>query len=591
MAKGSLRVNGIIVDTDGEIKASTGDSIVIREDDGSAVITVDTNGKTSIGGAMDVGVNDTGYDVKFFGAAAGAFMMWDEDADSLLVRGATADHATNSAGRIVLQTAQVGIADGDILGRLDFQAPDETQGGDGALVSAAIWAEADATFTATVNSTELVFATGASELAAEKMRITSDGKVGIGTSAPAVNLDFGTPGDATLKQLIGFRTNSNSRIGMGTAGSGMSLASYVPSDVTSSEGFVWGTISSSDGSTFAEKMRLDRTGKVGIGTSAPGWTTGTTYGNADIKLHILGTDDYNAEFTIETNDTTAGNNPSRLSFLRSRGTAASRGAVADNDTIGAIDFWGWNTYGTDHWSHGAQIASRVDGTPSSGSNDMPSDLVFSTSAENSGNPTERMVIASSGNVDIGGAAHPARRFSIKGAANDNSENTVEILNSDNTQIYKMQSDGIRTMPKQPAFCATISQYNNIATSSTIYLTGSERIDNNVDLAVNSAGTSFGSSGLVFTAPVTGSYQINFWAQFANNPSNAGYMRAVLNTSNHTYYTITGDATDDAYVTLSLSILADMDANDVASAAVYQDTGTVQIDIMGGQSGFSGYLVA
>ena len=66
MAKGSLRVNGIIVDTDGEIKASTGDSIVIREDDGSAVITVDTNGKTSIGGPMDVGVDDTGHDVKFF---------------------------------------------------------------------------------------------------------------------------------------------------------------------------------------------------------------------------------------------------------------------------------------------------------------------------------------------------------------------------------------------------------------------------------------------------------------------------------------------------------------------------------------------
>ena len=34
MAKGSLRVNGIIVDTDGEIKASSGESIVIRDDDG-----------------------------------------------------------------------------------------------------------------------------------------------------------------------------------------------------------------------------------------------------------------------------------------------------------------------------------------------------------------------------------------------------------------------------------------------------------------------------------------------------------------------------------------------------------------------------
>ena len=48
MAKGSLRVNGIIVDADGEIKASTGDSIVIREDDGSAVITVDTSGNVGI---------------------------------------------------------------------------------------------------------------------------------------------------------------------------------------------------------------------------------------------------------------------------------------------------------------------------------------------------------------------------------------------------------------------------------------------------------------------------------------------------------------------------------------------------------------
>ena len=55
MAKGSLRVNGIIVDTDGEIKASTGDAIVIREDDGSAVITVDTSGNTLINGDTFIG--------------------------------------------------------------------------------------------------------------------------------------------------------------------------------------------------------------------------------------------------------------------------------------------------------------------------------------------------------------------------------------------------------------------------------------------------------------------------------------------------------------------------------------------------------
>ena len=50
------------------------------------------------------------------------------------------------------------------------------------MVSASIWAEAEDTFDATGNETGIVFATGTSELAAEKMRLTNDGKVGIGTT-------------------------------------------------------------------------------------------------------------------------------------------------------------------------------------------------------------------------------------------------------------------------------------------------------------------------------------------------------------------------------------------------------------------------
>ena len=57
MAKGSLRVNGIIVSDDSEITASSGDSIVIREDDGSAVITVDTTGRVTFAdGTIDVDI-------------------------------------------------------------------------------------------------------------------------------------------------------------------------------------------------------------------------------------------------------------------------------------------------------------------------------------------------------------------------------------------------------------------------------------------------------------------------------------------------------------------------------------------------------
>ena len=125
-------------------------------------------------GTVQVGVDDTGHDVTFFGAAAGAKMLWDESENALFVRGATADHATTSAGRIVLQTNQAAVVDNDRIGQIDFQASGET-GSDALLVSASIWAEAEDTFDASGNETALVFACGSSELAAEKMRLTNSG--------------------------------------------------------------------------------------------------------------------------------------------------------------------------------------------------------------------------------------------------------------------------------------------------------------------------------------------------------------------------------------------------------------------------------
>ena len=221
MAKGTLRVNGVLIAEDihkivqesgdsggggtgvgdellletgfhilteasatAVIQANTGDNIVIREDDGTAVLTVDTNGRATFTGDTHVGTDDVGHDVKFHGATTGAYLEWDESADELEIRGGAA-----TAGKLLLSTAETTIVDGNEIGRINFQAPIETTGTDAILVGASIHAEADASFSSSVNSTELVFSTGASETAAEKMRITSDGKVGIGTSAPASSLD------------------------------------------------------------------------------------------------------------------------------------------------------------------------------------------------------------------------------------------------------------------------------------------------------------------------------------------------------------------------------------------------------------------
>ena len=56
------------------------------------------------------------------------------------------------------------------------------------MVGASIFAEADATFSSTVNSTDLVFATGDSDTATEKFRIDSTGQATFADGAIDVNI-------------------------------------------------------------------------------------------------------------------------------------------------------------------------------------------------------------------------------------------------------------------------------------------------------------------------------------------------------------------------------------------------------------------
>ena len=86
----------------------------------------------------------------------------------------------SSDGAILkLQSSDTTITDGSVLGAIEFSAPNEASGTDAILTSASIVAEADATFAADANNTDLVFKLGASEAAAEKMRLTHEGTLEI----------------------------------------------------------------------------------------------------------------------------------------------------------------------------------------------------------------------------------------------------------------------------------------------------------------------------------------------------------------------------------------------------------------------------
>jgi len=153
--------------------------------DGTANLdVVDIDGNVQIDGTVTVGVDDTGLDVKFFGASAGAFALWDESANLLDLRGATAA----GPGHLKLTTGELTVVDGNKLGQIDFQAPLESDGTDAVAVAASIWAEADDTFSTSVNNTDIVFATGKSAAATEKFRFTADNEIGI------AGANYGTDG-------------------------------------------------------------------------------------------------------------------------------------------------------------------------------------------------------------------------------------------------------------------------------------------------------------------------------------------------------------------------------------------------------------
>ena len=107
--------------------------------------------------------------------------------------------ADNSTAVITIQTGETDIQADDILGQIDFQAPDEALGTDAILVAAGISAKSEGDFSTSSNATSLIFKTGASETATEKVAVRSNGDVRILTDA--ATLAMGADQDVTIKHV------------------------------------------------------------------------------------------------------------------------------------------------------------------------------------------------------------------------------------------------------------------------------------------------------------------------------------------------------------------------------------------------------
>ena len=92
----------------------------------------------------------------------------------------------------------------------------------------------------------------------------------------------------------------------------------------------------------------------------------------------------------------------------------------------------------------------------------------------------------------------------------------------------VDTNGHTTMPHQPAFMAipTSAQNDFAINTSTTMTFGTEVFDQNADFTSN-----------VFTAPITGRYQINVNSYMMYLDTGASYVQASLITSNRNYYHI------------------------------------------------------
>jgi hypothetical protein len=170
--------------------------------------------------------------------------------------------------------------------------------------------------------------------------------------------------------------------------------------------------------TGTERMRIDLSGNLGIGTASPIYS---------VDISRSGTGSAGAILAVSNHSSTLSTDRAILVLQRARGTASAPTIVSNGDQIGSFQA---NAYNGTGFNAIAGIDFEIDGTFTSGQR-PPGRIKFTTTVAN-GSITERMRIDDEGNVGIG-TTSPSTLLDVWGGLNVATSST-SLLRADTANI-------------------------------------------------------------------------------------------------------------------------------------------------------------
>tara|TARA_R100000808_G_scaffold1279_6_gene5999 strand:- start:14057 stop:16657 length:2601 start_codon:yes stop_codon:yes gene_type:complete len=253
----------------GELDATTLDISGNADIDGTTNLdAVDIDGAVQIDNTVTVGVDDTGYDVKFFGDTASAYMLWDASTDDLILGGAATLGVGTTApdGKVHIHNASAGsvtananadelIIENSGFAGLSILTPNDQ-------LASIVFGDPDDNDVAGINydhgGNSMRFVTNASE----RLRIDSSGNVGIGTSSPDSDAKFDVNGQVLVRSTgAGVDTTPGGQYGFyiqPDSGGNVNLMSYSGGGSTKLRFYT----NSGAGVAAAERMSISSAGEI-----------------------------------------------------------------------------------------------------------------------------------------------------------------------------------------------------------------------------------------------------------------------------------------------------------------------------------------